>query len=64
LEKAAIEDPDLHGLVALTTELLQLCESQQTSCLKAMQTTATNRPPQGRRPALAAAAAGGKPLAN
>jgi putative nucleotidyltransferase with HDIG domain len=62
LEKAAIEDPDLHGLVALTTELLQLCESQQTSCLKELQTTTTNRLPQGRKPALAPA--GGKPLAN
>ena len=39
LERAALEDPDLRELVVLTTELLHLCESQQTSCLKELQTT-------------------------
>jgi diguanylate cyclase (GGDEF)-like protein/putative nucleotidyltransferase with HDIG domain len=38
LEQAALDEPDLHSLVALTTELLRLCESRQTSCLKALQT--------------------------
>jgi diguanylate cyclase (GGDEF)-like protein/PAS domain S-box-containing protein len=38
LQQAALEEPDLHALVALTTELLRLCESRQTSCLKALQT--------------------------
>jgi hypothetical protein len=40
LQRAALDEPDLHALVALTTELLRLCESRQTSCLKALQTTA------------------------
>ena len=38
LEKAALHEPDLHELVALTTELLRLCERRQTSCLKELQT--------------------------
>jgi diguanylate cyclase (GGDEF)-like protein/putative nucleotidyltransferase with HDIG domain/PAS domain S-box-containing protein len=38
LEQAARDEPDLHALVALTTELLRLCESRQTTCLKALQT--------------------------
>jgi len=38
LEQAALDDPDMHELVALTTELLRLCESRQTTCLKELQT--------------------------
>jgi diguanylate cyclase (GGDEF)-like protein/putative nucleotidyltransferase with HDIG domain/PAS domain S-box-containing protein len=38
LEKAALNDPDMRELVALTTELLHLCESRQTTCLKELQT--------------------------
>jgi diguanylate cyclase (GGDEF)-like protein/PAS domain S-box-containing protein/putative nucleotidyltransferase with HDIG domain len=40
LELAARDEPDMHALVALTTELLQLCESQQTTYLKELQTAA------------------------
>ena len=39
LEQAALDEPDLHALVGLTTDLLRLCESRQTSCLKALQTS-------------------------
>ncbi|MEX2142227.1 MAG: diguanylate cyclase [Pirellulales bacterium] len=39
LQQAALADPDLCELVTLITELLHLCESQQTSCLKELQTT-------------------------
>ena len=40
LEQAAREEPDMHELVSLTTELLHLCESRQTTCLKELQTAA------------------------
>jgi hypothetical protein len=39
LEQSALHQPDMHDLVALTTELLRLCETQQTSCLKDLQTS-------------------------
>jgi diguanylate cyclase (GGDEF)-like protein/putative nucleotidyltransferase with HDIG domain/PAS domain S-box-containing protein len=39
LEQAALHEPDMHELVALTTQLLQLCESRQTRCLKELQAT-------------------------
>jgi diguanylate cyclase (GGDEF)-like protein/PAS domain S-box-containing protein/putative nucleotidyltransferase with HDIG domain len=38
LQHAAGEQPDMCELVTLTTELLQLCEMQQNTCLKELQT--------------------------